>query len=383
MRLLQRPSPWRSLFAGAFPPDPSCWPESLAPLSDALTALGPEPGLAEAKAWQPTLVEALVRLELPASRIAELLSDHNDWLYRRAIDDALTEMRAQGWGAPPVAFCVLTLGSGARHESLLGPDQDNAMILDAYPDARHTEIDGYFQQLGERFTSRLDAVGIPLCRGQVMARWPLWRKRLEEWGRQLEIWTAERRVKRVQQATILLDFFPVYGEARLAEALRDKALALVPRAALFLDEMAELLEESPPLLERFGRLVVDDEAPHERAFDLKRRGLLPLVNATRLLAWCHGCRSVDSRGRLAELVGREGVDAARAQALQGVLERCQALLLRAQRESLAQGRAADGWIDMARLDEAERLLLRHDLGRVRELIKLAKAAARKERRHGT
>ncbi|GAA0569948.1 DUF294 nucleotidyltransferase-like domain-containing protein [Halomonas salifodinae] len=383
MRLLQRPSPWRSLFAGAFPPDPSCWPESLAPLSDALTALGPEPGLAEAKAWQPTLVEALVRLELPASRIAELLSDHNDWLYRRAIDDALTEMRAQGWGAPPVAFCVLTLGSGARHESLLGPDQDNAMILDAYPDARHTEIDGYFQQLGERFTARLDGAGIPLCRGQVMARWPLWRKRLEEWGKQLEIWTAERRVKRVQQATILLDFFPVHGEARLAEALRDKALALVPRAALFLDEMAELLEEAPPLLERFGRLVVDNEAPHERAFDLKRRGLLPLVNATRLLAWCHGCRSVDTRGRLAELVGREGLEAARAQALQAVLGRCQALLLRAQRESLAQGRAADGWIDMARLDEAERLLLRHDLGRVRELIKLAKAAARKERRHGT
>ncbi len=70
MRLLQRPSPWRSLFAGAFPPDPSCWPESLAPLSDALTALGPEPGLAEAKAWQPTLVEALVRLAGVAYRRA-------------------------------------------------------------------------------------------------------------------------------------------------------------------------------------------------------------------------------------------------------------------------------------------------------------------------
>ncbi|WP_355659928.1 DUF294 nucleotidyltransferase-like domain-containing protein [Halomonas salifodinae] len=380
MRLLQRPSPWRTLFAGEAPPDPSRFPDLLAPLGEALATLGPEPSLAEAKAWQPSLVEALARLELPASRIAELLSDHNDWLYRRAIDDALIEMRAQGWGAPPVAFCVLTLGSGARHESLLGPDQDNAMILDAYPDARHTEIDGYFQQLGERFTASLDAAGIPLCRGHVMARWPLWRKRLGEWGQQLEIWTAERRVKRVQQATILLDFFPVYGEARLAEALRDKALEVVPRAALFLDEMAELLEESPPLLERFGRLVVDNEAPHERAFNLKRRGLLPLVNATRLLAWCHGCRGVATGDRLAELVGRGGLEAAQAQGLQAALGRCQALLLRAQRESLAQGRAADGWIDMARLDEAERLLLRHDLGQVRELIKRAKAAARQGRR---
>lgn len=370
MRLLYRASSWRELFAGDTLPVPLHWPVLLTPLADALHELGPNPSLADAKAWQPHLVDALSRLDLPAWRIAQLLSDHNDWIYRQAVERALNAMRGAGWGSPPVAFCVLTLGSGARHESLLGPDQDNAMIIADYPDVRHTEIDGYFQALGERFTADLDVAGIPLCNGHVMARWPMWRKRLSEWCRQLEIWTAERRVKRVQQSNILLDFHAVYGDEGLVESLRDVVVALMPRAGLFLDEMASLLDETPVALDRLGRVVGDgDGAPHERAINLKRQGLLPLVNAVRLLALRHGCRANDTRGRLNELVIDGVLEAEWAAALHDALGRLQGLVLTAQLASLAAGRAADGWVDMAPLDAAERLLLRHDLQQIRKLIR--------------
>ncbi|SDL68393.1 CBS domain-containing protein [Franzmannia pantelleriensis] len=377
MRLLHRASPWRTLFASDAPPDSSDWPPLLAPLADAIAALGPAPSLAAAKAWQPQLVEALQRLDLPAWRISQLLSDHNDWLYRQAIERSLNAMRAAGWGEPPARCCVLTLGSGARHESLLGPDQDNAMILEDYPDSAHTEIDGYFQALGERMTDALDDAGIPLCNGHVMARWPMWRKRLGEWGRQLDIWTAERRVKRVQQANILLDFYPVYGDSALAESLHDVVAALVPRSALFLDEMASLLDETPVALDRLGRLAGDDDgAPHERAINLKRQGLLPLSGAVRLLAMRQGCRVPDTRGRLSELVMAGVLDVPRAAALGDALGRLQGLVLDAQLTSLSAGRSADGWVDTARLDAAQQLLLRHDLQEIRRLIKTAKSMNR-------
>ncbi|MBD3895088.1 signal transduction protein [Halomonas sp. ML-15] len=377
MRLLHRASPWRALFVGDALPDPSHWPPMLAPLADAIAALGAAPSLADAKAWQPRLVEALQRLDLPAWRISQLLSDHNDWLYRQAVERSLNAMQAAGWGEPPAGFCVLTLGSGARHESLLGPDQDNAMIVDDYPDDAHTEIDGYFQALGERMTDALDDAGIPLCSGHVMARWPMWRKRLGEWGRQLEIWTSERRVKRVQQANILLDFHAVHGDPALAESLRELVAALVPRAALFLDEMASLLDETPVALDRLGRLAGDgDGAPHERAINLKRQGLLPLSGAVRLLAMRQGCRAPDTRGRLRELVMAGGLDAQRAAALGDALGRLQGLVLDAQLASLAAGRAADGWVDTARLDASQRLLLRQDMQDIRRLIRLAQSPGR-------
>ncbi|GGY07029.1 hypothetical protein GCM10007160_38140 [Litchfieldella qijiaojingensis] len=376
MRLLHRASPWRDLFTNDSLADTRSWPTLLAPLADAFERLGPTPNLAEAKAWQVTLVEALQRLDLPAWRISQLLSDHNDWIYRRAIVDSLNDMQGTGWGKPPVGFCVLMLGSGARHESLLGPDQDNAMIVEEYPDARHREIDGYFQALGERFTARLDTAGIPLCQGHVMARWPMWRKRLSEWCEQLRLWTADRRVKRVQQSNILLDFSPVYGDATLAEALRDEVASLMPRAGLFLDEMAALLDEAPVALDRRGRLRGDDEgAPHERAINLKRQGVMPLVAATRLLSLTQGVRSVDTRSRLAELVGAGSLDASHAQALSAALDRLQAIILDSQLASLAAGRAADGWVDVAALDEGSRLLLRHDLQTIHALVKLAKSAS--------
>lgn len=373
MRFLHRASPWRELFAGDSPPDPATLPDLLAPLREALASLGPHPDLADAHAWQSTLVEALVRLDLPGWRIAQLISDHNAWLYRRAIRLAEIEMRGQGWGAPPVGYCVLVLGSGGRHESLLAPDQDNAMIIDDYPDARHVEIDGYFQSLGERFTARLDAAGIPLCQGHVMARWPMWRKRLSEWQRQLEIWSAERRVKRVQQGNILLDFTPVHGDEALAEGLRDWVAERLPAAGLFLDEMAALLDEQPVALDRFGRLAGSLEgAPHERALNLKHQALLPLVAAVRLLALRHGVRETDTRRRLVALVARQAIDTATCRSLTAAHGRLQGLLLSEQRRNLAAGRAADGWVDIAHLGEDQHLLLRHDLQQIRSLQKRAR-----------
>ncbi|UYG02031.1 DUF294 nucleotidyltransferase-like domain-containing protein [Halomonas sp. LR3S48] len=372
MRVLHRASPWRELFAGDGQPELA---KLLAPLREALDELGPSPDLPVSHAWQLRLAEALQRLDLPAWRISQLISDHNDQLYRRAIQLSLSEMQGQGWGKPPVRFCVLTLGSAGRHESLLGPDQDNAMIVADYPDSRHTEIDGFFQALGERFTARLDEAGIPLCNGHVMARWPMWRKRLSEWCEQLSLWTRERRVKRVQQSNILLDFHPVFGDAGLAEALAEHVARLMPRAGLFLNEMAQLLDELPVALDRFGRLSANDEdAPHEKALNLKRQGLLPLVNAVRLLSLRHSVSVPDTRLRLSALVLKEALTARQARAGISALDRLQERLLAAQLASLKVGGAADGWIDMVRLEDDQRLLLRHDMQAIRSLVRLAQGS---------
>jgi CBS domain-containing protein len=373
MRLLHRASPWRELFSHDRLPSSTQLPPLLWPLRDAFDALGGEPTLAEAHRWQPELVAALDRLDLPAWRIAQVISDHNDWIYRRAIALSLEEMQTQGWGEPPVAWCVLTLGSAGRHESLLAPDQDNAMIIADYPDARHTEIDGYFHSLGERFTARLDEAGIPLCNGHVMARWPMWRKRLHDWSEQLAIWTRERRVKRVQQATILLDFFPVEGERTLADALADRVVRTLPRSHLFLDEMAAQLDELPVALDRLGRLAGNrQDAPHENAIDLKHQGLLPLVNAVRLLALRHTVRPPDTHSRLTSLVMQGGLPPGRALALEAALHRLQGLLLAEQRTALREGRMPDGWVDVSRFGREQHLLLRHDMKQIRSLVRLAK-----------
>lgn len=365
-------SSWRTLFASHAAGE-QLHARLLAPLDAALQELGPNPTLAQAKAWQPRLVMALTELELPAWLICQLLSDHNDRLYRLAIEEALAWMAAEGWGTPPVPFCVLVMGSGGRHESLLHPDQDNALILGDYADSRHTAIDTWFVTFAQRYTTTLDDTGIPYCRGHVMGSQPLWRKPISQWREQLRLWLGGRQVKRVQQCNILFDFAPVYGDAALAEQLRQAVFEQLPSAGLFLHEMRELLDEVPVALDRFGRLQEgDSEAPHPRAINLKRQGLLPLTAALRLLALVHGCPRVATRERLEWLADRQVLEPGTARALNAVFGRLLERLLRAQMECWQRSARPDNWLLLDQLSAAEQALLRQDLRQVKALQQRAR-----------
>ncbi len=351
---------WRELFAA----EGADVGRVLQPLEQALgPADQPLPAL---RARQPELARQLLQLQLPAWQVCELISDHNDQIYRRAIDTALTGMREQGWGEPPVGFCVLVMGSGGRHESLLHPDQDNALILDDYLPERHTEIDSWFLTLAERFTAQLDDAGIPFCRGDVMASRPLWRKPISEWREQMRLWMGKRRVKWVQICNILFDFAPVYGDVRLAEQLRAAIVAQLPDAGLFLHEMGELFDEAPVALDRFDRLQGDGrEAPHPDAINIKRQGLLPLTAALRLLTLKKSGVQVASRARLDELRQRGVISHDMAWRLTCAFEHLMALLLQAQLVEQGAGRVPDNWLDLRTLCDAELRLLQWDLQQVR------------------
>ena len=368
-------SGWRTLFAKDTLPDSRYWPDCLFALKAAFDAVHTCQDLAMLKQWQPQLVNALQSLDLPAWRISQVISDHNDWIYRFAIKESLDEMAHQGWGSPPCDFCVLTLGSGARHESLLGPDQDNAMILENYPSDRHVEIDTWFQSLAERFTNKLHFAGIPLCKGHVMARWPLWRKPLHEWCEQMRLWSGRRTVKLVQLSNILLDFAPVYGNPQLAVQFRDFVIELMPSAGLFLDEMNALQDETRVALDRFDRLHGDDQdAPHQHAINLKRQGLLPLQAALRLFALRKGVAEQDCRDRIKALEAMDLISPTKAESLQEALALLLDLLLASQMKAVKLNRTPDGWVDRREVSESQLMQLKMALMEIRSLQKLAATA---------
>lgn len=365
-------SGWRTLFANDALPDTRYWPDCLSALKTVIDAINTCQDLAVLKKWQPQLISALQSLDVPAWRISQVVSDHNDWIYHVAIKESLDEMSQQGWGEPPCDFCVLTLGSAARHESLLGPDQDNAMILEDYPLDRHVEIDTWFQSLAERFTNKLHLAGIPLCKGHVMARWPLWRKPLSEWCEQMRLWSGRRTVKLVQLSNILLDFAPVYGNPELADEFRNYLIDLMPRAGLFLDEMNALQDETRVALDRFDRLVGDDQdAPHQHAINLKRQGLLPLQAALRLFALRKGIPEQDCRGRLKALAAMDLLSSSKVESLQEALSLLLALLLESQMKAVKLNRTPDGWVDRREISESRLIQLKMALIEIRSLQKLA------------
>ena len=77
-------------------------------------------------------------------------------------------MKAEGQGEPPCAYALCVLGSAGRGESLLAMDQDNAIVFaDGEPgDA----ADRWFARFGGIVADILHEVGVPYCKGGVMAK---------------------------------------------------------------------------------------------------------------------------------------------------------------------------------------------------------------------
>src|SRR3546814_3145603 len=101
---------------------------------------------------------------------------------------------------------MLILGSGGRGESLLSPDQDNAIIH-----AGSTEDDGWYARAGERIAALLDDAGIPYCKGGVMAKntgWRgnqgQWRSRVTDWIRSEEHTSELQSLMRISYAVFCL-----------------------------------------------------------------------------------------------------------------------------------------------------------------------------------
>ncbi|MDP6574624.1 MAG: putative nucleotidyltransferase substrate binding domain-containing protein [Rhodospirillales bacterium] len=325
-------------------------------------------GLKQIKAAQVELAAQLLEDNLPAPEIQALLTHVNRDIYRRLVDLSLLAMEAEGHGPPPVGFCVVVMGSGGRGENFLYPDQDNGFILGDYPDDRHTEIDSWFIELAERLTGDLDAVGIPLCHGHVMATNPLWRKTLTQWKEQIALWSRKRNPTALRLCDIFFDFRSAWGDAAMAEELRAVVTRVTSANPVFLRDMYADDAEHGVALGFFRRFITErKDKEHKGKINLKHTGTLPLVESVRLLALSEGVENLSTLGRMRVLheSGFLGVD--EYDYLFGAYTLITRLLLRQQVADFKAGVPVSNYVDPKFLTERERDMLVDSFKAIRAL----------------
>jgi CBS domain-containing protein len=275
---------------------------SLIRLLDALcfskTALSP----GAIKKAQANLIEDMLNDYRPAPEVQQTLTAINNEMYRRLTANLIDRMSAEGWGTPPVPLTVIVMGSGGRGENCLFSDQDNGFILGDYPDSEHQWIDSYFRQLAERLCRRLNDAGLPFCNGYCMAANPLWRKSLRQWIEQVSLWVDKRNFVALRLAGLFFDFQGIGGDPSLAAALRRSLTRQALQTPEFLRQMLRELGETKVALNFFGTLRAEKAAHLEIGkLDLKHAGIVPLVEAARLLALIEGIEETSTLGRIAAL----------------------------------------------------------------------------------
>ncbi len=190
------------------------------------------------------------------------------------------------------------MGSDARQEQVVRTDQDNALIYADPPRSEQKEWDAYFAELAGRVVTDLDRFGFALCKGNVMATNPLWRRSLTQWHQALDRWIGSSEPTDIRTLTILLDFRPVFGDFPMAQALWDRVFDLFqehPAVSHFLTR-DDVLFSSPKTI--FGQIRTHRVTACRACFNIKTAGLAHLINAMRILALNHGICSPSTLARM-------------------------------------------------------------------------------------
>lgn len=323
--------------------------------------------LARVQAALPGLAAGLLADGLEARAVAAIIAAEARAMAARAAELAEAEL-----GPPPADYALLVLGSGGRGESLLAPDQDNALVIaDDYTGDLDAAED-WFTRLATRVNEMLDQAGIPLCKGGVMARNRPWRRRLSEWQAQLAEWARRPEPSAMLNLDIFYDFTPAHAPtaagAALAETLRDVATEAARGAPALLRAMGEIAGGHTAPLGMFGRIRRDEAG----RVDLKSGALLPITAGARVIALRHGVTALATPQRLVQAAARAGrgeTDAALLADVHGFLLR---LLLAQQITDLEAGITPGNRVELARLNRQDRDHLKDALGRVelmREMLR--------------
>ncbi len=147
--------------------------------------------------------------------ILDVMSELHERLMQRVLELSEERMKREGWGASPVDYCWINLGSAARYEQTLRTDQDSAMLYaDTEPELRPT-VDAYFKKFAEVVVEGLEACGFARCPDNISPINDQWRRSQSEWLRWLKKWSKTFLPQDIRMVAILLDMRPVWGNKSL------------------------------------------------------------------------------------------------------------------------------------------------------------------------
>ncbi|MCK4390099.1 MAG: cyclic nucleotide-binding/CBS domain-containing protein [Desulfobacterales bacterium] len=252
------------------------------------------------------VVRGLLNAGVSAKDVTAFISECNDRLTRRVI--ALTEksLQEEGVGPPPVPYCWLALGSEGRKEQTLRTDQDNAIIYADPEPLSDVTTHNYFLHLGERVVSGLESCGFPLCKGNIMASNPQWCQPETIWKRYFARWITKASPEDLRNCSIFFDFRPLAGAAIIAQRLRAFLNEEIATNRGFLRHLSTNALYNGPPLGFFRALVVEKAGDHKDKLNLKMSGLVPVVDAMRILSLSEQINATNTLHRI-ELVSRRQV----------------------------------------------------------------------------
>lgn len=197
-----------------------------------------------------------------------------------------------------ITHSVIIMGSGARKEMFLDPDQDNGFIFE---DNITKEDKKTLMEFGEYLVNNFDYVGYRKCPGNIMVTNPDMSKTLSEWKNSItEIFNNPGKTGFLT-SSIIFDMDCFYGSEQMVWELKNLILKLIAEKPIFLIQLLEKDSNQRIPLSIFGKFQVEKEGEHANHLNLKMSALTFIVDVTRIFALSKQLNDLNTVERLKHL----------------------------------------------------------------------------------
>lgn len=234
------------------------------------------------------LLKGYIEQNIPMTHISKILFELNDATIKRVISRCIDKM-----GSPqPANFAWLSIGSQGRKEQLLHTDQDNAIVFENVPADKLEETRQYFLELARKVNKRLNIIGYDYCPAEMMAKNPNYCLSLSEWKEKFTNWITKPGPDEILLCSIFFDYDTSYGDIKLSNELSEHIFGLTSQNRKFLAILGSSALRNPSPLGFFRQFLVEHDGEKKDFFDLKKRGLMPIIDAGRLLILSHQVKNI-------------------------------------------------------------------------------------------
>ncbi len=231
--------------------------------------------------------------------IVTMISLVNAGIHKRLLNKTIKEHGTP----PPVNFCFFVTGSHGRRENLLFPDQDFCIIIDDCNDTVYPEYDKYFEEIAQKFSDALHAAGFEYCSGKIMGQNPDWRMRLSDWIRFVSGIFSKQGPFTVRYLTLIFDAARLYGSNALFNKFIAHAHSELSKNHNVLRQMHDEEEGMHKVpLGFFNTFITEKEKDHKGEIDMKKSGLIFLIESARVLALKYKLAETSTLCRIQDLV---------------------------------------------------------------------------------
>ena len=188
---------------------------------------------------------------------------------------------------------------------------------------------------------------------------PLWRKSLSEWKQQINYWFEAQVRELGRYVTVLFDAASIAGDVDLFQELKDYAFTVLGKH----HEVFRILHEEEGghrvPLGFLGGFVTDKDGLHKGQLDVKKSGLIFVVETIRILALQHNIRETGTLKRITRLVDGGFIHSNDGEYFESAYQVLLHYALKSQVSKALSGEKLDTYIDPKRLSPRDKETLRH------------------------